>query len=202
MARLKLSGITKRYGDFKATDDVSLDIADGEFLVLLGPSGCGKTTTLRIVAGFIEPTSGSVHLGERDITALPPWKRNAGLVFQSYALFPHMSVAENVAFGLQMRKMSKAEMGPKIREALRLVRLVFPGQMSASMKVNITPSGRIWPIEPTKCQQRGFCVNLNGEHPNFRMAPGPLAIPRESPPPRRTTRGGRARLTCDNAGVR
>jgi len=123
MARLRLSGITKRYGDFKATDDVTLDIADGEFLVLLGPSGCGKTTTLRIVAGFIEPTSGSVHLGERDITALPPWKRNAGLVFQSYALFPHMSVAENVAFGLQMRKMSKAEMGPKITEALRLVRL-------------------------------------------------------------------------------
>ena len=87
MARLQLSGITKSYGELKAADDVSLDIADGEFLVLLGPSGCGKTTTLRIVAGFIEPTSGSVRLGERDITALPPWKRNAGLVFQSYALF-------------------------------------------------------------------------------------------------------------------
>ena len=94
MARLQLSGITKRYGEFKAADDVSLDIADGEFLVLLGPSGCGKTTTLRVVAGFIEPTSGSVRLGGRDITALPPWKRNAGLVFQSYALFPHMTVAE------------------------------------------------------------------------------------------------------------
>ena len=123
MARLQLTGITKCYGDFKAVDDVSLDIADGEFLVLLGPSGCGKTTTLRIVAGFIEPTSGSVRLGERDITALPPWKRNAGLVFQSYALFPHMTVAENVAFGLEMRKMPKAEMAPKITEALRLVRL-------------------------------------------------------------------------------
>ena len=123
MARLQLTGITKCYGDLKAADDISLDIADGEFLVLLGPSGCGKTTTLRIVAGFIEPTSGSVRLGERDITALPPWKRNAGLVFQSYALFPHMTVAENIAFGLQMRKMSKAEMTPKIAEALRLVRL-------------------------------------------------------------------------------
>ena len=123
MARLQLSGITKRYGEFKAADDVSLDIADGEFLVLLGPSGCGKTTTLRVVAGFIEPTSGSVRLGERDITALPPWKRNTGLVFQSYALFPHMTVAENVAFGLEMRKMPKAEMAPKITEALRLVRL-------------------------------------------------------------------------------
>src|SRR5260221_317877 len=91
MARLQLSGVTKCYGDFKAADNISLDIADGEFLVLLGPSGCGKTTTLRIVAGFIEPTSGRVRLGEQDITALPPWKRNAGLVFQSYALFPHMS---------------------------------------------------------------------------------------------------------------
>src|SRR5271168_4952309 len=123
MARLQLVGITKSYGDFTAADDVSLDIADGEFLVLLGPSGCGKTTTLRIVAGFIEPTSGSMRLGNSDITALPPWKRNAGLVFQSYALFPHMTVAENIAFGLEMRKMSKAEMTPRITEALRLVRL-------------------------------------------------------------------------------
>src|SRR6478752_2702920 len=123
MARLQLSGITKRYGDVKAADDISLDVADGEFIVLLGPSGCGKTTTLRIVAGFIEPTSGRVRLGERDITTLPPWMRNAGLVFQSYALFPHMTVAENVGFGLEMRLMPKAQMAPKIAEALRLVRL-------------------------------------------------------------------------------
>jgi putative spermidine/putrescine transport system ATP-binding protein len=123
MARLQLSSVTKSYGDFKAVDNVSLEIADGEFLVLLGPSGCGKTTTLRIIAGFVEPTAGSVRLGEEDITALPPWKRNAGLVFQSYALFPHMTVNENIAFGLEMRKMAKAEMAPKITEALRLVRL-------------------------------------------------------------------------------
>ncbi len=123
MAHLQLTGVTKRYGEFKAADDISLDIADGEFLVLLGPSGCGKTTTLRIVAGFIEPTSGSVRLGDRDITGLPPWKRNTGVVFQSYALFPHMTVAENIAFGLEMRKVPKAEMAPKITEALRLVRL-------------------------------------------------------------------------------
>ena len=123
MAQLQLSNITKRYGDIKAANDVSLDIADGEFLVLLGPSGCGKTTTLRIVAGFIEPTSGRVLLGGRDITALPPWKRNAGLVFQSYALFPHMTVAENVAFGLEMRKLPTADIAPKVADALRLVRL-------------------------------------------------------------------------------
>jgi putative spermidine/putrescine transport system ATP-binding protein len=128
MARLELTHVTKRYGELKAADDVTLDVADGEFLVLLGPSGCGKTTTLRIVAGFIEPTAGQVRLGGRDITELPPWKRNAGLVFQSYALFPHMTVAENVAFGLEMRKVPKADMPPKIAEALRLVRLDHLGE--------------------------------------------------------------------------
>jgi putative spermidine/putrescine transport system ATP-binding protein len=128
MARLDLSGVTKRYGELKAVDDVSLTVAEGEFLVLLGPSGCGKTTTLRIVAGFVEPTAGRVTLGPRDITHLPPWKRNAGLVFQSYALFPHLTVTENVAFGLEMRKAPKAEMGPKIADALRLVRLDHLGE--------------------------------------------------------------------------
>jgi putative spermidine/putrescine transport system ATP-binding protein len=123
MARLQLTHVTKRYGDVKAVDDVSLDVADGEFLVLLGPSGCGKTTTLRIVAGFIDPTAGAVELGGRNVTSLPPWKRNAGLVFQSYALFPHLTVNENVAFGLEMHKVAKADMGPRIAEALRLVRL-------------------------------------------------------------------------------
>jgi putative spermidine/putrescine transport system ATP-binding protein len=128
MARLELAHVTKRYGDLKAADDVTLDVADGEFLVLLGPSGCGKTTTLRIVAGFIEPTAGSVRLGGREITTLPPWKRNAGLVFQSYALFPHLTVNENVAFGLEMRKVPKADMAPRIAEALRLVRLDHLGE--------------------------------------------------------------------------
>jgi putative spermidine/putrescine transport system ATP-binding protein len=123
MARLELEGVTKRYGDTNAVDNVSLVVEQGEFVVLLGPSGCGKTTTLRMVAGFVEPTLGTVRLGERDITALPPWKRNAGLVFQSYALFPHLTVEQNVAFGLEMRKVPVAEMGPKITEALRLVRL-------------------------------------------------------------------------------
>src|SRR5262245_31906234 len=123
MARLRIEGVSKHYGEVQAIRDVSLDVADGEFVVLLGPSGCGKTTTLRVIAGFVEPTSGSVRLGGRDITFLPPWKRNAGLVFQSYALFPHITVAENVAFGLEMRKLRKAEMAPRIAEALRLVRL-------------------------------------------------------------------------------
>jgi putative spermidine/putrescine transport system ATP-binding protein len=123
MAQLDLSNVAKRYGDLNAVDDVSLSVAEGEFLVLLGPSGCGKTTTLRMVAGFVEPTSGTIMLGGVDVTHLPPWKRNAGLVFQSYALFPHMTVSENVAFGLEMRKMRAADIAPKVAEALRLVRL-------------------------------------------------------------------------------
>src|SRR5450631_1053398 len=139
MARLQLTGITKGYGDFKAVDDISLDIADGEFVVLLGPSGCGKTTTLRIVAGFIEPTTGSVRLGDHDITALPPWKRNAGLVFQSYALFPHMTVAENVSFGLEMRKIAASEMSSRIAEALRLEHLGerLPRQLSGGQQQRV-----------------------------------------------------------------
>ena len=123
MAELSLQGVTKRYGDFQAVRDVTLKVAEGEFLVLLGPSGCGKTTTLRMIAGFIEPSLGTIKLGGRDITQLPPWQRNAGLVFQNYALFPHLTVAQNVAFGLEMRSVAPAEIGVKVDEALRLVRL-------------------------------------------------------------------------------
>src|ERR1041385_168863 len=123
MAELDITGLAKRYGQLSAVRDVSLGIKGGEFRVLLGPSGCGKTTTLRMVAGFIEPTAGHVKLGGSDVTLLPPWKRNAGMVFQSYALFPHLTVAENVAFGLEMRKLPKADIARRVEEALSLVRL-------------------------------------------------------------------------------
>jgi putative spermidine/putrescine transport system ATP-binding protein len=123
MARLELKQLSKRYGDFYAARDVTLNIADGEFVVLLGPSGCGKTTTLRMIAGFIEPTAGVVRLGNVDVTRLPAWKRNTGLVFQNYALFPHLTVAQNVAFGLEMRKVPKTEADRRVGEALDLVRL-------------------------------------------------------------------------------
>src|ERR1043165_9023651 len=123
MARLELIDLSKRYGDQLAVAGVTLDVADGEFLVLLGPSGCGKTTTLRMIAGLIEPSGGAVRVGSADVTWLPPWRRNAGMVFQSYALFPHMTVAENVAFGLEMRKLGKSKIETRTREALRLVRL-------------------------------------------------------------------------------
>ncbi len=123
MARLELDNLSKRYGSFFAARDVTLDVAEGEFVVLLGPSGCGKTTTLRMIAGFVEPTAGEVRVGGRDITRLPPWKRNTGLVFQNYALFPHLTVAQNVAFGLEMRQTPKAEIPARVVEALKLVRL-------------------------------------------------------------------------------
>jgi iron(III) transport system ATP-binding protein len=152
MARLQLTGITKRYGDFKAVDDISLDVADGEFLVLLGPSGCGKTTTLRTVAGFIEPTSGSVHLGDRDITALPPWKRNAGLVFQSYALFPHMTVLDNVGYGLTVARLPKAEVLEKAHAALATVGLTgfdarLPSELSGGQQQRVAVA-RALVLEP------------------------------------------------------
>ena len=123
MGTLSLVDVSKRYGASKAVDRVSLDIAQGELVALLGPSGCGKTTTLRIVAGFVPPTDGRVLIGGRDVTRLPPHARDTGMVFQSYALFPHMSVAANVGFGLEMRKVGRAERDARVAEALRLVRL-------------------------------------------------------------------------------
>src|SRR5258708_5290145 len=128
MADVDLRGLSKHYGDFYAVREVSLHIADGEFLVQLGPSGCGKTTTLRMIAGFIEPTAGHVRLAGQDVTLLPPWKRNAGMVFQSYALFPHLTVAQNVAFGLEMRKLARPDIARRVEETLALVRLAGFGR--------------------------------------------------------------------------
>jgi putative spermidine/putrescine transport system ATP-binding protein len=142
MALLALESLAKRYGDFQAVCDVSLTVADGEFLVLLGPSGCGKTTTLRMIAGFIEPSGGMVRLGGSDITLLPPWRRNTGMVFQSYALFPHLTVAQNVAFGLEMRKAPAADITRRVEETLALVRLAgyggrLPRQLSGGQQQRV-----------------------------------------------------------------
>ena len=142
MARLELSGLSKTYGAITTVRDVSLDVPDGEFLVLLGPSGCGKTTTLRMVAGFVDPSAGRVTLGGEDITHRPPWRRNTGMVFQNYALFPHMSVAENVAFGLEMRKVPKPEREQRALAALGLVRLSqyaarLPRQLSGGQQQRV-----------------------------------------------------------------
>ena len=135
MSALTFDGLGKRYGDVDVVSDVSLKIAEGEFVSLLGPSGCGKTTMLRMVAGLIEPSQGRVLIGEEDVTALPPNKRGLGLVFQSYALFPHLTVFENVAFGLRRRKITGAELNRRVKEALARVRLDafserYPRQLS------------------------------------------------------------------------
>jgi spermidine/putrescine transport system ATP-binding protein len=122
-ADVSILNATKLFGSFTALDDVSLDIAAGEFIVLLGPSGCGKTTLLSIVGGFIEPTSGTVAIGGRDMTHVPPAKRPTTTMFQDYALFPHMCLRDNVGFGLRMRGMAKAERYEKAFSYLDLVGL-------------------------------------------------------------------------------
>ncbi len=123
MLSVRVQNIVKWLGKTLVLRGVSLEIAPGEFFFVLGPSGCGKTTLLRVLAGFLFPDEGRVFFGERDVTLVPPHQRNTAMVFQHYALFPHMSVWENVAYGLKVRKLPKEEIAQRIREALRLVRL-------------------------------------------------------------------------------
>jgi putative spermidine/putrescine transport system ATP-binding protein len=123
MASLSIEKLTKRFGASLAVDGLDLSIDEGELVALLGPSGCGKTTTLRMVAGFLPPTSGRVRFDREDVTSLPAYRRSTGMVFQSYALFPHMTAAQNVGFGLEMRGLGTAERQVKVEEALKLVRL-------------------------------------------------------------------------------
>jgi iron(III) transport system ATP-binding protein len=127
MSGVRLDRITKLYPEGGGVRDFSVEIANGEFFAFLGPSGCGKTTTLRVIAGLEVPDSGSVHFGDRDVTSEPPERRNAAMVFQSYALFPHMTVFENVAFGLKARKLPKGEIRARVEESLELVQLAGLG---------------------------------------------------------------------------
>jgi len=118
-----LYGVTKRFGHMVAVDDVTIEVGRGEFFSLLGPSGCGKTTSLRMIAGFEEPDAGRVELTGRDIVGVAPYKRNVNTVFQSYALFPHLTVADNVAFGLRRKKVSKSDIRDRVKHYLDLVQL-------------------------------------------------------------------------------
>jgi len=123
MAQVTLNQLTKHFDDTPVVKGISLTVEDGEFFSLLGPSGCGKTTILRMIAGFTFPTSGTIFFDDQDVSYIPPNKRNTGMVFQNYALFPHMTVFENVAFGLRTRKVPKAEMADRVAGALKLVGL-------------------------------------------------------------------------------
>ncbi|MBN1938505.1 MAG: ATP-binding cassette domain-containing protein, partial [Candidatus Aminicenantes bacterium] len=120
---LEFNNVSKRFGTIQAVDGVSLEIRRGEFFALLGPSGCGKTTMLRLAAGFEQPDSGRVFLGGADITDLPPNRRRVNTIFQSYALFPHLTVRENIAFGLRIAKKPNAEIERGVEDMLRLIRL-------------------------------------------------------------------------------
>ncbi len=139
---LRIRDLTKKFGDFTALKDISLDVYDGEFVCFLGPSGCGKTTLLRAVAGLDIQTAGTIAQGERDISALPPSERDFGIVFQSYALFPNLTVRRNVGYGLENRKLPKAEVRTRVAELLDLVGLSdqgekYPAQLSGGQQQRV-----------------------------------------------------------------
>jgi spermidine/putrescine ABC transporter ATP-binding subunit len=142
MASVTLEGVSKIYGRQRVLNDVSLTVQEGEFLVLLGPSGCGKTTTLRTIAGLVEPTRGVIRIGGIDVTRIPARKRNIGMVFQDYALFPHMTVSENIAFGLRERRLDAPAIDQRVEELLSLIQLPgfeqrYPDQLSGGQQQRV-----------------------------------------------------------------
>ena len=139
---VRLAGITKRFGDFVAVDDLNLDIYEGEFFSLLGPSGCGKTTTLRMIAGFEEPTQGGISVAGEEVQGVPPYRRPVNTVFQSYAIFPHLNVFDNVAFGLRRAKVPKDEVASRVADACEMVQLAGfekrkPGMLSGGQQQRV-----------------------------------------------------------------
>jgi ABC-type Fe3+/spermidine/putrescine transport system ATPase subunit len=142
VTRVQILDVTKRYGSTVAVDNIHADIADGEFVTLLGPSGCGKTTTLRIVAGLVDPTSGQIMFDDQVVNNVPTHKRNIGLAFQSHALFPHLTVARNIAFGLEVKGIPKAEISQRVGEMLDMIELSqhgdrMPAQLSGGQQQRV-----------------------------------------------------------------
>ena len=147
-----LDSVSKTYGSFRAVSNLKVQVEDGEFFSLLGPSGCGKTTTLRMIAGFVPPTSGEVILSGEDVTRLPPEKRNVGIVFQNYAIFPHMTVAQNVGYGLKLRRMDKKLIAEQVERALQQVSMEglanrMPSQLSGGQLQRVALA-RVIILEP------------------------------------------------------
>ncbi|MCW2305993.1 ABC transporter ATP-binding protein [Rhodobium gokarnense] len=152
MAQVELRGVTKSFGAFLAVKTVDIDFQEGSFITLLGPSGCGKTTILRMIAGLEKPTGGDILIGGRRVNDVPVHKRNLGIVFQNYALFPHKTIGENIAFGLKYRGVSRADAGKKVADALDIVRLPgvqdrYPTQLSGGQQQRIALARAIV-IEP------------------------------------------------------
>src|SRR5207247_4098776 len=140
--RVSIQKLTKKFGDTIAVNDVSLEVRDQELFFLLGPSGCGKTTLLRLLAGFYQPDAGQLFFGERPMNGVPPHRRNAGMVFQNYALWPHLTVAENVAYGLEVRAVSATEKKQRVAEALAIVQMEkyadrTPNQLSGGQQQRV-----------------------------------------------------------------
>ena len=153
MTPIALRQLRKVFGSTVAVNDVDIDIASGDLFFLLGPSGCGKTTLLRLLAGFTEPTAGIIRFGQKDVTALPPNKRDTGMVFQGYALWPHMTVAANVAFGLEVRKIASDQKAKRVADALAMVQMAEfadrkPNQLSGGQQQRVALA-RALVIEPT-----------------------------------------------------
>jgi len=142
VASLTIKNLTKRFGNFTAVNNLSIDVADGEFITLLGPSGCGKTTTLRVISGFLDADEGDVFFDDQRVNDLPPNKRPTAMVFQSYALFPHMTVFQNISFGPRMKKENKVEIEKKVKKALELTRLTgleerYPKELSGGQQQRV-----------------------------------------------------------------
>jgi len=149
---IRLQNLTKRFGTVTAVDDVSLSVPGGELFFLLGPSGCGKTTLLRLIAGFLDPDAGTIHFGDRRIDTVPAHRRNTGMVFQNYALWPHMTVTKNVRYGLDVRHVERGQKRRRVDAALALVRMTgyegrLPGELSGGQQQRVALA-RALVVEP------------------------------------------------------
>src|SRR4030066_36121 len=139
---IRLQKVVKKFGTLEAVSDVSLEIQDGELFTLLGPSGCGKTTLLRLIGGFHKPDMGEIYFGQKAVSSIPPYERNIGMVFQNYALWPHMTITDNITYGLKLKKFSKSEIAGKVSQVLKLVNLTglekrYPGHLSGGQQQRV-----------------------------------------------------------------